>query len=144
MELKLGRAEVERLIHQGPEGAPKFFELEELRPGFARLRMPFRKWMVRIGDSMSGPALFTAADLALFAIVLAHVGPAVMAVTADLNIRFLSKGRLEDIVAETRILKLGSRLVVGEVQLRCGDDPALVAHVTASYSLPSLTEAAPA
>lgn len=114
-----------------------FFEVEELRAGSARVRMPFRKWMLRPGNTISGPALFTAADLAMYALVLGHVGPELMAVTSDLNLHFLSKGQAADIVGEARLLKLGRRLAVMEVSLSCGDDPTLVAHVSGSYSLPT-------
>ncbi len=137
MELKLSAAQVEQLITGGFEREPKYLSIEELRPGFLRMRMPFRKWMVRPGDVLSGPALFTAADLAMYALVLAHLGPVVMAVTANLNMNFLSKGRLADVFAEASLLKLGGKLAVVEVKLRAGDDPTLVAHVTGSYSLPS-------
>ncbi len=137
MQLKLTAEQIEPLIMGGFEREKRHFYIEELQPGFLRMRMPFRKWMVRPGDVLSGPALFTAADLAMYAIVLAHVGPVVMAVTANLNMNFLNKGRLEDVLAEATLLKLGSKLAVADVKLRTGDDPTLVAHVTGSYSLPS-------
>jgi acyl-coenzyme A thioesterase PaaI-like protein len=33
-------------------------------------------------------------------------------------------------------LKLGKRLAVGDVHLRSGSSPDLIAHVTATYSIP--------
>jgi uncharacterized protein (TIGR00369 family) len=139
MNLKLSGEEIERLITLGFGAEQKFFHVEELRPGFVRIRMPFRKRMLRPGNVVSGPALFTAADLAIYAIVLAHVGPELMAVTANLTINFLNKAQPGDIIGEATLLKLGRKLAVVEVRLRCGDDPTIVAHVTGSYSLPGKT-----
>lgn len=144
MELKMSAGEIERLISAGFAEEQPWFHIEELKPGSLRLRVPFQKWMLRPGDAISGPALFGAADVAMYALVFAHVGPALMAATADLNIRFLQRGRPADMLAEATLLKLGSRLAVMEVRLRCGDDPSLVAHVTGSYSVPSSRASAPA
>ena len=143
MQLKLSSAQLEQLITQGFAQAEKSFVIEELRPYYVRTRTPFVEWMRRPGDLISGPALFGAADLAMYLIVLAHLGPALMAVTSDMNIRFLNRARPGDILAEGTLLKLGSKLAVLEVKLRCGDDPALVAHVTGSYSLPAGAPSSP-
>ena len=134
-ELKLGGAEIEALFAQH-FGANNPLRIEELRPGYARLRMPFHKWMLRPGNVISGPALFTAADSAMYALVLAHVGPVVMAVTSDMNLHFLAAAPAGDVVAECKLLKLGKRLVVMEVSLFTGPDRTFAAHVTGSYSLP--------
>lgn len=137
MELKMSASEIERLISTGFDEDRPWFHLETLEPGALRMRVPFHPWMRRPGDAISGPALFSAADVAMYALVLGHCGPALMAVTADINIRFLNRGRPEDVFADARLLKLGSRLAVMEVDLRCGGDPTLVAHVTGSYGIPS-------
>jgi acyl-coenzyme A thioesterase PaaI-like protein len=39
-------------------------------------------------------------------------------------------------MAHARLLKLGKRLAVGEVELYSAEDPDMVAHVTATYSIP--------
>lgn len=137
MDLKLQPAEVERLIMQGFAADRPFFHVERLDPGSARVRLPFRNWMLRPGNVVSGPALFTAADLAMYALVLAHVGPELMAVTSDLNLHFLNKGLAADVIGEVRLLKLGRKLAVMNVSLSCGDSPTVVAHATGTYSLPS-------
>jgi acyl-coenzyme A thioesterase PaaI-like protein len=59
-------------------------------------------------------------------------------VTTNLNINFLRKGAPgQDILAAARILKLGKRLAVGEVNLMSGAAPDPIAHVTATYSIPN-------
>lgn len=137
LKLVLPADEVERLITLGFQAERPFFHVDELRLGFARVRLPFRKWMLRPGHVISGPALFTAADLAMYALVLSHAGPQMMAVTANLNLNFLNKGDAADVHAEATMLKLGRKLAVMDVKLRCGDNPVLVAQASGSYSLPS-------
>lgn len=130
--------EVEDLIHHGFAAKKKFLSIEEVRPGYARVRMPYRDWMLRPGNVLSGPALFTATDTAMYALVLSHIGPELMAVTANLNMNFLAKAKPGHIIAESRMLKLGRRLAVMEVSLYSSAEPeTLVAHVTGSYALPA-------
>lgn len=128
--------EVTRTISAG-FGKPMWFVLEELRAGYARTRTPLdRANMLRPGGVLSGPTLFEAADLAMYAVVLGHVGPQLMAVTSDLSIRFLRKAPPADVLAAASLIKLGRRLAVIDVRLTCGDDPALVAHATGTYAIP--------
>jgi uncharacterized protein (TIGR00369 family) len=138
LNLKMTAQQVEDLIHAGFKAAErKFLVVEELQPGRARTRLPFRPSMLRPGNVLSGPALFTAADTAMYVLVLGHVGPELMAVTSDFNLHFLNKGTPGDILAEARLLKLGRRLAVMDVALFSSADPARqVAHVTGSYALP--------
>ncbi len=137
MKIVLQAAEVEKLICKGFESDKAFFKVEELSPGRAKVKMPFQPWMRRPGNVISGPALFTAADLAMYALVISHMGPELMAVTSNMNLNFLSKGAATDIHAEASILKLGRKLIVMEVRMRCGDEPTLVAQATGSYAMPS-------
>lgn len=140
LKLVLQADEVERLITTGFAAERPFFRIDELRPGFARVHLPFRKWMLRPGQVISGPALFTCADLAMYTLVLSHVGAQMMAVTANLNLNFLNKGDAADVHAEATMLKLGRRLATMEVRLRCGDNPRWVAQATGSYSLPGASD----
>ncbi|WP_200769462.1 PaaI family thioesterase [Fontimonas thermophila] len=139
MELKLDAAGVQALIRAGLSAAAKGgVVVEEVRAGYARVRIPFRDSMVRPGNVISGPTLFTVADTAMYALVLAHLGPALMAVTADMNIHFLSRAALGDVIGEARLLKLGRRLAVMEATLSTSAAPgAIVAHATGSYALPA-------
>lgn len=135
MELKLDAGEIDALFRQH-FGGGNGLRVEEVREGYARIRMPFHKWMLRPGGVISGPAMFTAADSAMYALVLAHLGPVVMAVTSNMNLHFLAAAPAGDVVAECRLLRMGSRLAVMEVSLFTGPDRTFAAHVTGTYSLP--------
>lgn len=135
--LQMTATEVEDLIHLGFPGRDRFLVVEEVAPGRARIRIPFSKRMLRPGDVLSGPALFTAADTAMYVAVLAHYGPQLMAVTASTTINFLNRAEPGDILAEVRLLKQGRRLAVMEVSLFSSAAPEqVVAHVTGSYAVP--------
>src|SRR6266478_6784552 len=102
-----------------------------------RVRQAFRQVSVRPGGTISGPTMMALADFAMYVAVLAAIGPVPLAVTINLNINFLRKAAPGDLTAQARLLKVGKRLAVGEVDVRCDglDEP--VAHVTSTYSIPA-------
>jgi len=111
-------------------------EVVALEEGRATFRLPYHADWLRPGGTISGPVLMGLADLAMYAVVLSAVGRVVLAVTTNLNINFLRKPAAVDVIAQARMLKLGKRLAVGEVELFSEGDPDMVAHVTATYSIP--------
>ena len=111
-------------------------EVVSLEKGRATFRLPYHADWLRPGGTISGPVLMGLADLAMYAVVLSAVGRIELAVTTNLNINFLRKPAAVDVIAEARMLKLGKRLAVGEVELFSEGDPDMVAHVTATYSIP--------
>jgi uncharacterized protein (TIGR00369 family) len=114
------------------------YVVEELRPHGARLRAAFHENQIRPGGTISGPTMMTLADVALYVTILASVGPVALAVTTNLNINFLRKGAPgQDVLAAAKLLKLGKRLAVGEVNLLSGTSADPIAHVTATYSIPN-------
>jgi uncharacterized protein (TIGR00369 family) len=78
----------------------------------------------------------TIADTAMYYLVLGAIGPVALALTTNLNINFLRAPKPADVIAEAEMLKLGSRLAVGQVTIYSAgsDDP--VAHATVTYSIP--------
>ena len=56
--------------------------------------------------------------------------------TTNLNINFLRKPGQADMLAESRLLKLGRQLAVGDIALYSEGDDAPVAHATSTYSVP--------
>jgi uncharacterized protein (TIGR00369 family) len=112
------------------------FIVESISRPTVRMRMTYHEGLLRPGGTISGPSMFALADIAMYAAVLAAVGPEPLAVTTNLNINFLRKPRPGDMIAEARILKLGKRLAVGEISLWSDGDPELVAHATSTYSIP--------
>lgn len=109
--------------------------------GSATMRLPYHPANLRPGGTISGPAMFALADVGLYAVILAHIGPIGLAVTTNMNINFLSKPKPQALLAECTLLKLGKRLAIGEARLFGQDDNILVAHATGTYSIPPVSKA---
>ncbi|HLW90982.1 MAG TPA: PaaI family thioesterase [Roseiarcus sp.] len=115
----------------------KIFTIEAVGPMWARLRMAYHPSQLRPGGTISGPSIFALADVALYVAILAQIGQVKLAVTTNLNINFLTKPAPRDLLGEARLVKLGKRLAVGEVRIWSdGDEAALCAHATGTYSIP--------
>ena len=107
----------------------------EVSPGAAQVRLETEDKHLRPGGTVSGPTMFMLADLAAYSVILAHIGRIALAVTTNLNINFLMKPAPGPLDAKATILKLGKRLVVTDIAI-CDIDGELVAHATATYSIP--------
>lgn len=114
------------------------FRIVELERGACRVRLPYEARYVRPGGTVSGPAMMSLADFAMYVAVLSAIGPVELAVTINFSINFLRRPQPADLLAHARLLKLGKRLAVGEVALYSEgeDEAAPVAHVTSTYSIP--------
>jgi len=91
----------------------------------------------RPGGTLSGPTMMTLADTAAWLAIMSQIGPVLLAVTTSLHIDFLRKPQLTDLMAKTRLLKLGRRLAVVEVELFSRGSTEVVAQAQVTYSLPS-------
>jgi len=128
-------------------GIGSAFRLESVGHGSAVLRLVYGERHLRPGGTISGPAMFTLADLAIYMAILGEIGvgddperanlsPGALSVTTNLNINFLRKPRPVDLIGEAKLMKLGRRLAVGEVWMRSENNAEPVAHATATYSIP--------
>jgi uncharacterized protein (TIGR00369 family) len=112
--------------------------IEDVGPMSARMRCDYHERHLRPGGTISGPTMMALADLALYAAILAQIGPVALAVTTSLNYNFLRKPGQAALIAEARLLKLGRRLAVGEVSLFSQGESEMVCHATGTYSIPAL------
>jgi uncharacterized protein (TIGR00369 family) len=111
-------------------------KIEHVEYGVARVRKAFNPNSLRPGGTISGPTMMGLADFALYVAIFAAIGPQTLAVTTNLNINFLRKPEQADLIAEARLMKVGKRLVIGEVTIHADGNEEPVAHVTATYSVP--------
>jgi uncharacterized protein (TIGR00369 family) len=137
---KMNVAELEKFLH---DEFPQAFRggdiaIESADGASCLLRQRYSDQMLRPGGTVSGPTLMALADFAMYVVLLSAIGPIGLAVTTNLNINFLRKGAPgQDVLAAARLLKLGKRLAVGEVNLLSGTSPDPIAHVTSTYSIPN-------
>ena len=113
--------------------------IEALWERSCRVRQAFRDGHIRPGGTVSGPTMMALADFAMYVVLLSAIGPlGLVAVTINLNINFLRRGSPgQDVLAAARLLKLGKRLAVGEVNLLSGTLPDPIAHAISTYSIPN-------
>ena len=136
MQLMMTADEIEAYIDEVfPQVDGYGFKIEHLELGKIDVSMKIEDVHLRPGGTVSGPTMFTLADCASYLIILAHIGKVALAVTTNLNINFISKPE-GDLVASAQLLKLGKRLAVCEISIRTKSDENLVAHATATYSIP--------
>ena len=103
----------------------------------ARLRLEVDQTHLRPGGTISGPTMMLLADTAVYAAILTTIGAVALAVTTNLNINFLRKPVPNlDLIGESWLMKVGKRLIVGEVLIYSENDPEPVAHATCTYYLP--------
>ncbi len=110
---------------------------EEIGHGWAKMRLPAKKELLRPGGTISGPAQMALADCAAYAALLGAIGPVPLAVTTSLSMNFLRKPQPGDLTCECRLLKLGRRLAVGEASVYSEGLEEPVSHVTLTYAIPS-------
>ncbi|ERL55118.1 PaaI family thioesterase [Psychrobacter aquaticus] len=92
---------------------------------------------LRPGGTVSGPVLMSIADVAIYVAILGKIGIVPLTVTTSLTINFLRKPSAEArIMADCILMKVGRRLIVGEVSLYSEGSSDVVAHVVGTYSVP--------
>jgi uncharacterized protein (TIGR00369 family) len=112
----------------------RFYEAVEIFPGGCTVRLNADDRHMRPGGTVSGPSLFTLADIGGYVCVLSHAGPDALSVTTSLTINFMRKAPAGPVDGHCRILKLGKNLMVFDIDIVAGD--ATVAHATGTYSIP--------
>jgi uncharacterized protein (TIGR00369 family) len=136
MELKFTIPELHAYLAEiFPQLAGRF-EVQELRPLFAKVRMTAAEADLRPGGTVSGPALFALADCSFYMALLAMIGREALAVTTSCAIDFLRKPAPGGLTAEARILKLGRVLAVGDVLILSEGVKGPVARAGLTYSIP--------
>lgn len=77
------------------------------------------------------------ADCAIYVAILNEIGIVPLAVTTSLTINFLNKPTPErDIIGVCKLLKVGKRLIIGDVTLFSEGEEQPVAHAVGTYSVP--------
>lgn len=132
--LKLGADEVNAALSAAFPGAGEVRTVREVAPGQVLVVRDFAPDMLRPGGLISGPTLMSLADTAAYALIFAHVGPELMAVTSALNINFLRGAKPGPIFAEATLLTLGRRNVVCDVRIWTELPDRLAAQATVTYA----------
>lgn len=109
----------------------------DLAPGRIHMLAPYREGLLRPGGVISGPTLMSLADNVAYALILAHIGEQLMAVTSTLTMNFLRGAQPGDIHIEGELLRLGRRIAVCDMRLWTEAPDRLAAQASVTYAIPS-------
>lgn len=137
MELKMDIAQLETFVAEQFPQLGDDFTIEEITKDGVRVRLRVADRHLRPGGTVSGPSMFALADVGMYLAILARLGPVALAVTTNCSIDFMRKPAAGvDMLCETRLLKLGRVLAVGDAVLFSEGQAAPVARASLTYSIP--------
>ena len=136
-DVKITAQEMNALLHREFDQVAGDFIVEEITPMACRIRLPVAERHLRPGGTVSGPTMFGLADVSVYVATMAMIGPQTLAVTTNISMDFMRKPEAgRDLIAETRLLKLGKRLSVGDVLIYSEGLDAPVARASMTYAIP--------
>ena len=137
MPLKMTLNELQSFLGEVFPQVAGEFAIDSLEENAISLRLLVGEKHLRPGGTVSGPSMFALADVSIYLVTLAMIGPKALAVTTNCSIDFMRKPVAgADIRAEGRLLKLGRALAVGDVLLYSVGDDRPVARASLTYSIP--------
>lgn len=137
MELKMSLTELRIFMAVQFPQVVDDFEITAVWPMHLTMEKLVQEKHLRPGGTVSGPAMFALADVAIYLAIMAMTGPKALAVTTSCAIDFMRKPAADaNLVAEASLLKLGRVLAVGDVLISSQGKPAPVARASLTYSIP--------
>lgn len=129
--------ELERFVSDHFPQLGDDFAVEELTPQGVTVRLRVGDHHLRPGGTVSGPSMFSLADVGMYLAILARIGPVALAVTTNCAIDFMRKPAAGvDMLCHTRLLKLGRVLAVGDAMIYSEGVADPVARASLTYSIP--------
>ncbi len=136
MKQKMTIAELENFLQREFPQVGSQYRIKSFENATMVVEMEAKNRHLRPGGTVSGPTLFSLADVAVYLIVLAHIGPKALAVTTNCSIDFMRRPSPGILLAKTKLLKLGRRLAVGDVLIYSEGQENPVVRANLTYSLP--------
>ena len=109
--------------------------VESVSNGRAVLRMPCTERLARIGGTICGQALMSAADTAMVIAMAAQLGEFKPMTTVSLTASFMRPISLGDALITARVIKPGRTLTFGEIEIVSASDGKMAVHATATYAM---------
>jgi uncharacterized protein (TIGR00369 family) len=137
MELKMTAEALETFLSAQFPQVCDDFEIECVDTESIAVVMRISDRHLRPGGTVSGPSMFALADVAMYLMVLARIGPVALAVTTNCSIDFMRKPAAgADLRGRARLLKLGRQLAVGDVLIESVGQADPVARASLTYAIP--------
>lgn len=143
MENVMTRTELQEFLQRAFAQVADDFHVEALQSETVTLRLRVGPQHLRPGGTVSGPSMFSLADVTAYLLTLAKIGPRALAVTTNCAIDFMRKPASgQDLLAEGRLLKLGKSLSVSDVLVYSEGQGKPVARASLTYAIPPQGSAA--
>ena len=140
--MSLNQQQITDLLQQHFPQIQDEISIDSMNDQEATMRLSVNNCHLRPGNTVSGPSMFLLADVAAYIAILAQVGARTQAVTTSAHMDFLRKPQAQaDIIATTKVLKIGKQLAVVDVYLYSENDDNMVARAAMTYSLPPIPQA---
>ena len=109
--------------------------VEAVGEGRAVLRLPFSERLTRVGGTLCGQALMSAADTAMVIALSGSFGEFKPVTTVSQNVSFMRPVAGKDVLVEAKVIRLGRTLAFGEILMRIDGDERPAAHATTTYAI---------
>jgi len=129
------RVLLERVKTKQPYWTLLGIELVDVKKGWAKLSLSFSEKLVQPYGIIHGGAIFSLADSAVAMALLGLIRRDERFTTVEMKINYVRPFEKGEITAEARIIHKGSRIVLGEVDVRDEKVRRLVAKSTATYMI---------
>ena len=136
MKPLMSKVDLENFLEKEFPQVSSNFKILNTKPNSISMLMHISDEHLRPGGTVSGPTMFLLADVSFYLATLSIIGPKRLTVTTNCSINFLRKPNISDLISETRVLKIGKTLSVGDVLIYSNGIKEPVAHASLTYSIP--------
>jgi uncharacterized protein (TIGR00369 family) len=136
MKPLMSKIDLENFLEKEFPQVSNNFKILNAKPNSLSMLMHISDEHLRPGGTVSGPTMFLLADVSFYLATLSMIGPKSLTVTTNCSINFLRKPNISDLISETRVLKIGKTLSVGDVLIYSKGIKEPVAHASLTYSIP--------
>ena len=136
MKPLMSKIDLENFLEKEFPQVSSNFKILNTKPNSLSMLMHISDEHLRPGGTVSGPTMFLLADVSFYLATLSMIGPKSLTVTTNCSINFLRKPNISDLISETRVLKIGKTLSVGDVLIYSEGIKEPVAHASLTYSIP--------
>ena len=136
MKPLMSKVDLENFLEKEFPQVSSNFKILNTKPNSLSMLMHISDEHLRPGGTVSGPTMFLLADVSFYLATFGIIGPKSLTVTTNCSINFLRKPNISDLISETRVLKIGKTLSVGDVLIYSKGIKEPVAHASLTYSIP--------
>ena len=137
MELKMDIPAIETFLATEFPQVVGEISVQEITDAGLTARLRVQDHHLRPGNTVSGPTMFSLADVGIYLAVLSRIGPVALAVTTSCSMDFMRKPAANtDLTCDVTLLKIGRALAVGDALIYSEGHPKPVARATMTYAIP--------